>query len=215
MAFAKGLNMKSNVTKSLVAMVGLSCLAGGCQSGGIFYEPSAAITQFSTDDLSTDHLFPDDRVADDHIILAAEFAQQPAKAAASQPARPASQPAKKKSYTAPGSPMQKLTFLAVVGASMAAADVVSEGREAAENSLGRANLQSSLAPAGQGIAGSTTLLSVGKRGLLTGPSLGGGLSRNIFSPGRNPLTGPTGRCQDLVRVGFFSNATACRNYFGH
>ena len=196
--------MPSDSIKSIALMIALSLCIGGCQAGGIFYEPQGKMSRFS---------------AQDQVILAAEFAQQPAETtegqrSSSQPAESTSQPAGKKGYTAPGSQMQQLTYLAIVGASVAAADVVGEGREAAENSLGRANLQSSLAPSGQGIAGSTTLLSVGKRGLLLGPPLGGGVAGNIFAPARNALTGPTGRCADLVRVGFFANETACRNHFG-
>jgi hypothetical protein len=195
--------MPSKTIPSLLAMMPLSLLATGCQSGGIFYEPKAKVTTFS---------------AQDEVVLAAEFAQQPAPerpAATSQPQGATSQPAKKGSYTAPGNQMQQLTFLAIVSASVAAGDVVGdEGREAAENSLGRANFQSSLAPSGQGIAGSTTLIPVGKRGLLQGPPLGGGIAGNIFAPARNALTGPNGRCGELVKAGFFANDTACRNHFG-
>ncbi len=193
--------MPTKTIQSLLVMISLSLLASGCQSGGIFYQPKAAVTQFG---------------GQDEVVLAVEFAQQPAREQAAPPRdRSTSQPAKKKkSYTSPGMPMQQLTFLAIVGASVAAADVIGEGREAAENSLGRANLQSSLAPAGQGIGGSTTLLSSGKRGLLMGSPLGGGIAGNIFAPAGNALTGPTGRCSELVRAGFFANDAACRNHFG-
>jgi len=36
---------------------------------------------------------------------------------------------------------------------------------------------------------------------------------NLLTPRANPLTGPNGRCQDLVRAGLFSNAAACRQFF--
>lgn len=137
--------------------------------------------------------------------------------AASSPP-PATQPAAG-AYTAPGSRIQQLTFLALLGATAAVPGVTGTGKEASESSL---SASSSAALAGSGIAGlgapqpRTLTAIVGQPGLQRGYAAGIGFARpsNIFTPRINRLTGPTGRCGELVGAGLFTSQSSCQAYFG-
>jgi hypothetical protein len=64
-------------------------------------------------------------------------------------------------------------------------------------------------------AGVTNAVS-SRPGLQQGPAAGlGSIGMfNVLSPQINPLSGPTGRCQDLVNAGFFSrDVAACQRHF--
>lgn len=57
---------------------------------------------------------------------------------------------------------------------------------------------------------------VTRRGLQGGGSfaLGKGTSNNIFQAQANPLSGPSGRCQDLTQAGHFGSVHACETTLG-
>lgn len=145
-------------------------------------------------------------------------AGKPTRDAASQPGAPR--------YTSPAGALQAMTFLATAVGTAESASLEEGGREVSQSSVSRGGvaarpeLQGALNPvtgmvigrAGPSIAnpGNLVMQTIGRRGLLTGGALGGGLSGNLFQPRVNPI-GP--RCDELVRAGFFPNATACRASF--
>jgi hypothetical protein len=57
---------------------------------------------------------------------------------------------------------------------------------------------------------------VSQPGLQRGFAAGLGFARlpNILTSRANPMTGPNGRCAELVRAGLFANEAMCRRFFG-
>jgi len=113
-----------------------------------------------------------------------------------------------------------MSFLTLATASTAVGAPLAGGKEAAEsrvtpvarNTLGPVTGIPSL-----GAPQPRTLNAVvGQPGLQQGFALGLGLApaHNLFTRQFNPLSGPGGRCQELVNAGFFSNASACQSHFG-
>lgn len=125
---------------------------------------------------------------------------------------------KRPRYTLPGDRYRQAAYLTVI-ASLGTVEPGDPRKnvEAAENSLGRPELQGSLQTqsVGQLGAGGTSqpiVLSVGKAGLQQGsPLVGGLLMNNIFQPSPSPLSA---RCQELVTAGFFADIAGCQNHFG-
>lgn len=190
----------------ITTMAGL--LTGGCQQqmSRIFYQPQS----------------PRATVVEEYVVLAADVGSG-AKTAPAIPAitttGPTTRPAAQSYYTVPTSEIQRLTFLTMLGATSATPGIGSVGKEASESSLaalgGAATVTGGLA--GLGAPQPRTLTAVvGQPGLQRGFAAGLGFARpnNIFTPRANPLTGPNGRCQELVRSGLFANQSACMQYFG-
>ncbi len=122
-------------------------------------------------------------------------------------------------YSAPGSRIQQLSFMAVLASTPASSGVRGAGREASEAGVSSLAV-SSLGGGAAGLSAPqarTLTAVVGQPGIQRGLAAGLGFARpnNLLTPRANPLTGPTGRCQDLVRSGLFSNAAACQRFFGH
>lgn len=138
----------------------------------------------------------------------------PAAAAATQPAAQASsQPVP---YTSPRGGIRQLALLTLLAAGPSGPGH-SAAKEAAESSLSASSLVASGGITSLGAPQPRTLAAVvSQPGLQRGYAAGLGFARttNIFTPRANPLTGPNGRCQELIRAGFFPNATACQRYFG-
>ncbi|MBP7936039.1 MAG: hypothetical protein KA354_15455 [Phycisphaerae bacterium] len=147
-------------------------------------------------------------------------ATQPASSdlAATQPA--STRPKGRVPYTVPGSRAQQLSLLAALALSSAAPNVTSAGKELSQSSVTAAAPGTPLG--GSGLAGlgapqpRTLTAVVGQPGLQRGLATGLGLARasNLLAPRANPLTGPNGRCSELVGVGLFPNQAACQQYFG-
>lgn len=121
-------------------------------------------------------------------------------------------------YTAPGRPIQKLALLAMLTAAVPDTSPGNAAKQASESAVSAS--RSSLASTGISGLGApqprTLTAIVGQPGLQRGFAIGLGPARrdNVFTPRANPLTGPNGRCQELVRSGFFRDATACQQFFG-
>jgi hypothetical protein len=131
---------------------------------------------------------------------------------ASEDQKPAAQTPR---YTAPGLLVQQATLLAVgvTTTRSTTAELSQVGKEASEArgslpALGRAGITTA-----QPIAGGVV---ASRPGLQQGSAAGlGAASRfNIFSLQRNPLSGSTGRCQELASAGFFGrDSNACVRHF--
>jgi len=120
-------------------------------------------------------------------------------------------------YTTPRGSIRQLAFLALLGAATAGPGEADTAREASEGSL--ASAQSLTVGGASSLAAPqprTLAAVVSQSGLQRGMAVGLGFSRtpNIFSRQANPLTGPNGKCQELVKAGFFPNAAACQKFFG-
>jgi len=194
-----------NDSRWILISVAAGLLTGGCQQqmARIFYQPQS----------------PRAAVVAEYVALAADTGGNPATAPGIAASGPSTQPAAGAYYTAPASEIQRLTFLTMLGATSAAPGLGSAGKEASESSLaalgGTAMATGGLA--GLGAPQPRTLTAVvGQPGLQRGFAAGLGFAKpnTIFTPRANPLTGPNGRCQELIRAGLFSNQTACLQYFG-
>ena len=114
-----------------------------------------------------------------------------------------------------------MDFLSVAATSVAMSGRLAGGKEAAESSVsasGSGTLGGVMGAAGLGAPQPRTLNAiVGQPGLQQGFAVGLGLvpSYNLFTPQIIPLTGPGGRCEELVNAGFFPSVSACQCYFGH
>ncbi|MCZ6772111.1 MAG: hypothetical protein O7G83_09025 [Proteobacteria bacterium] len=140
--------------------------------------------------------------------------------------KPADKAPKRPRYTLPGDRYRQAAYLSRI-ASLGTVEPGDPRRnvEAAENSLGRPELQGSLQSSlqtqsvGQPGMGAVFIgmsqpivLSVGKAGLQQGSPLSDGLlMNNIFQPSSSPLSA---RCQELVTAGFFADIAGCQNHFG-
>ena len=157
---------------------------------------------------------PDQPTAANGSVNDSATATQPAAEAALPPA---TQPAVALPYTAPGPGVRQLSFMAVLASAPASPGVHGAGREVSEAGLSSISA-GSLATGAAGLSAPqarTLTAVVGQPGLQRGLAAGLGFARrdNLLTPRANPLTGPNGRCQDLVRAGLFSNAAACRQFF--
>ncbi len=191
-------------------------LAGGCQqqAGDIFYRPGRATALPVEQAIEVVELAADGGAVHEVRVTTA---------AAGAASRPTTQPARS-GYTAPGPRVQQLSFLTMVGAAAATSGIVGGGKEAAESALsaGSVSSLSGLGSVAGGMPGLgapqpiTANTVVGQPGLQRGFAAGLGFARfhNLFLPTASPLTGSTGACQDLVRLGFFPNQSACERYFG-
>ncbi|MFQ5492453.1 MAG: hypothetical protein ACE5GE_17220 [Phycisphaerae bacterium] len=134
----------------------------------------------------------------------------------SQPAT--SQPAGRVAYTMPGPAFRQIGVAVTAMTLGLTAETAGAGREASEaNSFSFAGV----APLGRaGLTAPATVIGnsvVSRGGLQRGSILGLGFvnrDRNIFTRQVNPATGPNGRCQDLVRAGFFGSRGTCERHFG-
>ena len=127
-----------------------------------------------------------------------------------------------KGYTAPGESVRRIVLADTADKLLedAQSPLRGAGRELSESvsiSVGMATSDSLTGLSGLGAPQpvvATTVLSL--PGLQQGPAAGLGFSSsfNVLTPQINPLSGPTGRCHDLVNVGFFSNdQAACERHF--
>ncbi len=129
-------------------------------------------------------------------------------------AAPATQPV---AYTSPRGDIRQLAFLALLGAATPGPEGTAAARQASEASL--ASVRSLTAGGAGSLAAPqprTLAAVVGQSGLQRGMAAGLGFARtpNLLTPQANPLTGPNGRCQELIRAGFFPNQAACSKFFG-
>lgn len=127
---------------------------------------------------------------------------------------PSNQPPKQQAYTAPGDAYRQLAIgQAVTAALIAMPATLGADREASQGFV--------LAPEGvvgrTGLTSPTTLTAnnviVSRPGLQENAIRGIGYASpqaNIFRPQRNPLTGPNGVYQELVRAGFYKDAAPVR-----
>ena len=189
----------------------LSTVCAGCgqQMGRIFYQADQApVVEQPVVRLAAE--------VDQPEISVAGAATQPSAttqlAAATQPAVAAVP------YTSPRGNIRQLALLTLLGATPGEGTQGSAAKDAAEASLAARSATSvSGGIASLGAPQPRTLAAVvGQRGLQRGYAAGLGFARpvNLFTPQANPLTGPNGRCQQLIRAGFFPNAAACQKYFG-
>lgn len=218
-----------------IAVLSVAVLAtSGCQSSSrIFYlagaTPAGVIEQPTLTLAAEEGELPKPNEQAQTRSSAAATPDQPAaagsvnnSATATQPAAeaalpPATQPAVALPYTAPGPGVRQLSFMAVLASAPASPGVHGAGREVSEAGLSSTSA-SSLATGAAGLSAPqarTLTAVVGQPGLQRGLAAGLGFARrdNLLTPRANPLTGPNGRCQDLVRAGLFSNAAACRQFF--
>ena len=129
-------------------------------------------------------------------------------------AAPATQPLP---YTSPRGDIRQLAFLALLGAATPGPEQNSAAKEASEAGLAAARGLTAGGAASLAAPQPRTLAAVvGQAGLQRGFAAGLGFARtpNIFTPQANPLSGPNGRGQELIRAGFFPNQAACNRYFG-
>jgi hypothetical protein len=200
--------MKKTYRISVLCTLALAAVNTGCQSGGIFSQP-------------TDPMFA---AMEDDVILAVSMQNPPPstqpttktakKSTTSQPAN--------RIYTAPSSQLQQLTFMSVIVGVVPVREAAIAGREISEAALGaQQGLFSS-----QSIAGRPGLVSqqvtitdavASGPGLQEGFATGlafGSPTNNIFTLRANPLAGPVGRCRDLAKAGFFGGSpAACERHF--
>jgi len=164
-------------------------------------------------------------VAERPVVLLVAEADQPGPATVGAATRPAAanQPAAATQpvsvpYTSPRGNIRQLALLTLLSATPGEATRGSAAKDAAEASLPAGGITSvSGGIASLGAPQPRTLAAVvGQPGLQRGYAAGLGFARpvNLFTPRANPLTGPNGRCQELIRAGFFPNAAACKQYFG-
>jgi hypothetical protein len=162
--------------------------------------------------------------ASDGVQLAAWAEQAPTTTApptrqpTTRPAtRPTSRPARSRGYSAPGTQVQQLSFLAVLATTPGAIRLTDGGREGSESAIGAAGGLGSIGRLGMDAPQPTVVDAVVTRaGLQRGFAAGIGFAgaSNIFTPAANPVSGSMGRCQDLIRAGFFDgNTAACENHF--
>ncbi|MBN1492441.1 MAG: hypothetical protein JXA69_21190 [Phycisphaerae bacterium] len=200
-----------------VAVLGLGVAGCGSSSGRICHhaplsyacETRANPSAGGLSRLRRDPCHPIEAGSD--VVLAADV--EGASGIASQPT---SRPAKRPAYTAPASTIQQLSLVTILAAPSAAVRSAGAGREAGESSLSSPTGLSGGGLAGLGAPQPRTLTAVvGQPGLQRGFAAGLGFARpdNVFTPRANPLSGPTGRCQELVRVGFFQTQSACEHHF--
>jgi len=183
----------------------VSLMVAGCQQqmSRIFYRPQP----------------PRTAVVAAYVALAADVEGAPDKAPAIATTVPSTSPEAEAAYTVPSSQIQRLTFLTMLGATLKAPGIIGTGKEASESSLSALGA-GSLATgglAGLGAPQPRTLTAVvGQPGLQRGFAAGLGFDRpnNLFTPRSNSLSGPNGRCQELVRAGLFTDQSACMQYFG-
>ncbi len=179
--------------------------------------------------------------ADYHVVLAAEFSggrlvmqptPPPDADSANQPTRDGHggedekgevETSDQKSppirpYTAPGTQVQRMTLIVLGLSAFGTTDEDESGKELAQSMV---SVTSATPFSGRlGLTGTSAITDVtGVRlGLQQGVATGIGFAnpdRNIFTARANPLTGATGRCQDLVNAGFFNrDAAACAVHFG-
>lgn len=175
----------------------MTCAGCGQRTGHIFYEAGQGrVTERTAVQL----------VADDPA---------PNGVPATQPTTPATtQPVP---YTSPRGNIRQLAFLAMLGAARTGSPEGAAAREASEASL--ASARSLTAGGASSLAAPqprTLAAVVGQSGLQRGTaaSLGPSRTPNILTARTNPLSGPNGKCQELIRAGFFPNAAACNKYFG-
>lgn len=198
-------------------LVGIGLLlASGCQSGNtrttrVAGFPPAHLTQES---------YP--MALGEQIVLVAAIddraATPPATttpAASGPTSRPATAANGKPSYTAPGAAFQKMGVLLAVAAPGATSGTAGTGKEAAESRISASTAAALGAPALGAPQPRTLGAVVGQPGLQRGFASGLGFARQqtIFTPRANPLSGSTGRCNELVRTGFFPNGAACHAFF--
>jgi len=132
--------------------------------------------------------------------------------------RPATQPAGVQAYSSPSTSVRTMSFLTVAATSAIASLSPTGAREASESAVSAASLRS-IGPIGAPSLGApqarTVNAIVGQPGLWRGYANSFGLvpSNNLFTRNVIRLTGPGGRCQDLVNAGFFSSISQCENYF--
>lgn len=115
-------------------------------------------------------------------------------------------------YTTPSEPYRQILF-AVIASSVGLVEKQASAKDAAESTVatvsGRIGRLGLTAPPTR-LAGRVT----SRPGLQDGPATGLGFApagRNVFTPQFNPLSGPSGRCQELARAGFFNGSIAdCR-----
>lgn len=178
------------------AMVNTGCAR---QAGGIFYEAGRCPVVERTAPM----LAVDGDAAS--ATPQAETTTQPE--AASQPV----------GYTSSRGTIRQLAFLALLGAAAPRPGEANTAREASEAGLASAR---SLAVGGASSLAApqprTLAAVVSQSGLQRGMAVGLGFGRtpNIFSRQANPLSGPDGKCRELINAGFFPDAAACRKYFG-
>ncbi len=206
--------------KWLAVVVASSLISTGCQIGRIVYRPSIPPSFRSFGDY--------------HVVLAADFVQQTPPATprpkedesadeidqeddkAPVVADPDSEPAAQPRYTSPGPQYQPLPVSAIVLAAFGLSDVAGAGKEAAESQIGGAPAAVIGRPGLSAPPPTIANAIVGRPGLQQGfaASLGPVSDPNIFTPRLNPLSGPNGRCQELVGAGFFNrNRAACESRF--
>jgi hypothetical protein len=122
-------------------------------------------------------------------------------------------------YTAPGTQVQRMTLLALGISAFGTADASGQGKEVSESMMMLAS--SGQAPGRLGLTGTSSITDVAgvRLGLQQGFATGIGLAdrdRNIFTARANPLSGSTGRCQDLISAGFFNrDRAACESHFAN
>jgi len=128
---------------------------------------------------------------------------------------PTSRPAPRLSYTSPSLRVQQMDLMAMVAtASVSSAQPMLGDRDAAE-----ARTISGGSVSGAAALGApqprTINAVVGQPGLHRGYASGFGPvpRNNLFTRNVIPLTGPGGRCDDLVRTGFFKSAADCITFF--
>lgn len=151
-------------------------------------------------------------VATDRVRLAAAEETPTSQTAATTPT---SRPAPRLRYTEPSPRVQQISLMAMVAtASVSSAQPMLGDRDAAEartisgGSVGGAAALGAPQPR-------TVNAVVGQPGLQRGYASGFGPvpRNNLFTRNVIPLTGPGGRCADLVRAGFFKSAGDCEVFF--
>ncbi len=143
------------------------------------------------------------------------------------PAEPEEEQKKKapapRGYTAPGAAIRQATLLAMAipkSEADTALAVAGGGKELAESMLGTSTAAATPSVFGRpGLTAPQPTVAgavVSRPGLQEGPASGIGFASpfNILTPQVNPLSGPMGRCNDLVRAGFFggNNANCVRHF---
>ena len=119
-------------------------------------------------------------------------------------------------YTVPGPRFRQLAVLAVGVAAFGISDGTGSGKEAAESQISGSSISVVGRPGLSAPPPRVNSAIVGRPGLQQGfaAGLGPARDRNIFTVRMNALSGPNGRCQDLVNAGFFSGSRAgCETHF--
>ncbi|MCH7704720.1 MAG: hypothetical protein IIB61_06380 [Planctomycetes bacterium] len=126
-------------------------------------------------------------------------------------------------YTAPGEAIRQAALLAMAIPKSDADTTLADdggGKELAESLLGTSTTRATPSVFGSpGLTAPQPTVAgavVSRPGLQEGPASGIGFASpfNILTPQVNPLSGPMGRCNDLVRAGFFGgNNDTCVGHF--